>query len=451
MGKKEIPIRGMHCRSCELLIEGAIKKLSGVDSVHVNSKKGFAMVYFEKSISDEDIKKAVESAGYEVGESEKKDWVSRDSRKYRDLGIAFLVLIMLYLTIKFIGIDEIGLNPQNPSGLLTVLVIGLAAGVSTCMALVGGLIIGVTTRHNEKHPEATPLQKFRPHIYFNISRVMSYIILGGIVGLAGRAFQLSGLSLGIMTLAVGIVMFVLGLQLIEIFPRFSNITITIPNRLGRIFGVGRKHEKEYSHFDSILLGTVSFFLPCGFTQAMQVYAMSTGSFVSGGLIMGVFALGTAPGLLGVGGLTSFVRGSFSKKFFKFVGLLLISLAVFSFINSFRLFGFNTNVFRSISDIENSKNILNIEIIDGIQVAKMKEDSRGYSPDRFIVKKGIPVRWVIDAQNIYSCAGNIVAPKLDLVKDLKQGENVIEFTPSDIGEIYFTCAMGMYGGVFKVID
>ena len=46
---------------------------------------------------------------------------------------------------------------------------------------------------------------------------------------------------------------------------------------------------------------------------MQLYAMSTGSPITGALTMGVFALGTAPGLLGVG-LTSIVKGSLPVYF-----------------------------------------------------------------------------------------------------------------------------------------
>ncbi|NCP77121.1 sulfite exporter TauE/SafE family protein [bacterium] len=41
-------------------------------------------------------------------------------------------------------------------------------------------------------------------------------------------------------------------------------------------------------------GALTFFLPCGFTLAMQAYAITTGSFITGALTMMAFALGTAP-------------------------------------------------------------------------------------------------------------------------------------------------------------
>ena len=44
---------------------------------------------------------------------------------------------------------------------------------------------------------------------------------------------------------------------------------------------------------------------------MQLYSEIL--FVLNMMIMGIFALGTAPGLLGVGGLTSLVKGIFAKR------------------------------------------------------------------------------------------------------------------------------------------
>ena len=55
-------------------------------------------------------------------------------------------------------------------------------------------------------------------------------------------------------------------------------------------------------------GAATFFLPCGFTQAVQLYALSTGSPVSAGLTMAVFAVGTSPGLLALASLPNLGRG-----------------------------------------------------------------------------------------------------------------------------------------------
>ena len=171
--------------------------------------------------------------------------------------------------------------------------------------------------------------------------------------------------------------------------------------------------------------------------------------------MGIFAIGTAPGLLGIGGLTSLIQGSFSKLFFKFVGLVVISLAVLNLINASNLLDWHAISSKSdIYDIyvpSNPKTDPNVTLENGIQVVRMIENNRGYIPNSFTIKKDIPVKWIIDAQNVYSCASSIVSRDLKLSKTLESGENIINFTPQKTGTISFSCSMGMYRGVFTVAE
>jgi len=316
--------------------------------------------------------------------------------------------------------------------------------------LVGGLVLGISARHAEKHPEATALQNFRPHVFFNIGRIISYFLLGGLIGMIGKAFQLSGIVLGTLIIAVGLVMFLLGLQLTEISPRLSSFKFTLPSSISKALGIRKHHEKEYSHLNSMFVGALTFFLPCGFTQAMQLYAMTTGSFTQGALIMSIFALGTTPGLLGVGGLASVLKGQSAKKFFKFAGLVVLFLAVFNITNGYNLTGWGAFNFSQNNQIQNV-NDENVSIENGVQIVKMEQGTFGYSPDEFIIKKGIPVKWIVNSENQYTCASSIYSQKLGISKTLIAGENVIEFTPDQTGQIPFSCSMGMYTGKFNVVE
>jgi sulfite exporter TauE/SafE len=104
--------------------------------------------------------------------------------------------------------------------------------------------------------------------------------------------------------------------------------------------------KKLNHtLTPVLLGIVTFFLPCGFTQSMQLYTLTTGSFLTGGLTMLVFALGTLPMLA----LLSFSSLSIQDKaksgaFFKTAGLVVIFFAVFNLINSLVIIGLIPPVF-----------------------------------------------------------------------------------------------------------
>ncbi|MCL5407622.1 MAG: sulfite exporter TauE/SafE family protein [Patescibacteria group bacterium] len=449
MGKTIVPVKGMHCRSCELLIEGKLKEIPGIKGIAVSYKKKQAEFFLNDPATMNKVADAIYEAGYEIGREE-KSWISKNPTEYKDLGIALVILAILYLVAKKFNLTNLNFgNTNNPSSLIVVLLVGLTAGVSTCMALVGGLILGISARHSEKHPEASAFQKFRPHLFFNLGRILSYFILGGLIGTIGKAFQLSSSLLGALTIIVGIFMLILGIQLTELFPRISSTGFTLPSGLAKLFGIKKRHEREYSHTNSLVTGALTFFLPCGFTQAMQLYAMSTGNFWSGAAIMGVFALGTAPGLLGIGGLTSVIKGAFAKKFFKFAGVLVIFLAILNISNGFNLTGWRGISFNN--STVSAKDDPNVKIENGVQIVKMTQNSYGYTPNNFTIKKDIPVKWVITSEDARSCAASIVASKINVKKFLSAGENIISFTPTEFGEIKFSCSMGMYTGKFTVVE
>jgi sulfite exporter TauE/SafE/copper chaperone CopZ len=452
MNIKTIPIKGMHCRSCEILIEDELMKVRGVKKAMVSEKRGTAEIYYKGNLNYEKIEKAVRDAGYQIGANEKKPLFSTNAQDYKDLGFAFLIVVFLYFIGKELGIFNISLKSGGNYGSLPmVFLVGITAGISTCMALVGGLVLAASSRFAEEHPQASPLQKFKPHLFFNAGRIISFFVLGGIIGYAGSFFQLSTTTLGLLTIAVGGVMVLMGLQLIEIFPRLSGLQFTLPKGISRALGIQKHSQKEYSHKNSFIMGATTFFLPCGFTQAMQLFAISSGSPVTGALTMGVFALGTAPGLLGIGGLTSVIKGAFTKPFFKFAGLVVIFMALFNISNGLSLSGIDVNAFVSPKVTSVTGNDPNVTLKDGVQIVRMTQTASGYSPNSFTIKKGIPVKWIITSEDPFSCAASIVSSKLGIRKNLKAGENIIEFTPIETGPVRFTCSMGMYSGSFNVVN
>ncbi len=453
MKKITIPITGMHCRSCELLVEDSLSHVAAVDKTVVSHKKGTVEISCGGCEPDmREIEKAIRTAGYDIGTQGEKPLFSRNPEEYKDLGIALLFLAGIYVILKNLGLTSLGgAASATGAGLPVVFLVGITAGLSTCMALVGGLILGISARHAELHLEASLMHKFRPHLFFNLGRIGGYALLGGILGAIGSELQFSGVVLGLLTVAVGVVMFALGVKLLGIFPRLEDSGLTLPKWISRALGI-KKEAMEYNHRGAAIMGALTFFLPCGFTQAMQLYAVSTGSFTRGALIMGVFALGTAPGLLGVGGLASAVKGIFAKRFFKFAGILVILLALFNIVNGYSLTGWQIGLQQADKSLPAvAVNDPNVRLENGVQVVTMTEGAQGYSPNKFTVKKGVPVRWVIDAQAPYSCASSLVVSGLNIRKTLQSGQNVIEFTPNQVGRIPFSCSMGMYTGAFNVVE
>ncbi len=453
MKNQTVHIQGMHCRSCEILLEDGIKDVPGVRAVNVSHTKGTAEISYKGHLDFNQIQSVVEESGYTLGEGKKAPFISCRREDWNQLSLAAMILVSVYFIGRWLGVFNLGgLASNNYSSLPVVFLVGLTAGISTCMALVGGLVLGASARFAKQKPFATTLEKFTPHVFFNIGRIISFFILGGIIGWVGSILQLSLTVTGLMTILVGLSMLIIGAQLTDVFPRLSGWQFTLPKGISRFLGIDTHKQAEYSHKNSMILGGLTFFLPCGFTQAMQLFAMSTGSPLSGALTMGVFALGTAPGLLGIGGLTSVIKGSQSKYFFKFAGLVVLALAFFNISNGLRLTGFDGSVL-GISTGAQGKTLSapNTQGTNEVQVVHMTQSARGYSPNSFTIKKGVKVKWIVTSTDPYTCASSLVSKKLNIRQALKEGENIIEFTPTETGKIAFSCSMGMYSGSFNVVN
>lgn len=222
-------------------------------------------------------------------------------------------------------------------------------------------------------------------------------------------------------------MLLLGLNLTNISPRLGNFSLKLPKFLGKnVKGEGT------SRTSTFLSGMATFFLPCGFTLAMQVYAVSTGSFITGALAMALFALGTVPGLLSIGFVTSILRGAWLKAFFTFTGVIVLILGIFNFNNGYALVSISLPSSVSTQSVDSA----NLEV----QEVRMTQSESGYTPDTITIDAGKKIRWIITGTSPFSCSSQIIAPSLGISKRIEKGENVIEFVAPDSGEIPFSCSM-----------
>lgn len=454
-------ISGMHCASCELLIEDAFKGIPGVSKVSVSFGAERARVYAASEVPLSEFQRAVADHGYKVSlwrdssqnPSLSCDVPGRNTKKdYFEIGAVFLIIVGLYVIFKqFNLLPSIGISENMSYGF--VFLIGLVAATSTCIAVTGGLLVSVAAKYNEAHPDLSGIQKFKPHLYFNIGRVISYTILGGFVGALGRVLTLSPRVNGIVTIAASFIMLLLGFQLLNLFPGLRKFMPKMPkflaHRISDVSGHGGKMTASF-------LGACTFFLPCGFTQALQLYVLSKGDFMTGALTMFFFSLGTLPALVSLSVLSSFVKGAFQRYFVKSAGVVVILLGVFNINNGLALAG-NGFTFTSLFQQEDSFSASaldpNVQIIDGKQVVKMKVRGLSYSPSTFTVQQGIPVEWQIDGAGAEGCGQIITVPSLGITRYLSQkGITKITFTPEEVGKIPFHCTMGMTtrGASFTVV-
>ena len=130
---------------------------------------------------------------------------------------------------------------------------------------------------------------------------------------------------------------------------------------------------------------------------------------------------------------------------KAVGLVVIVFALYVFTNGSALLGWNLNLPTVQSAVSASRQDQNEQVVEMIVTAS------GYQPNTFEVVQGVPVKWIITSKDPNSCASSIVSAKLGVRTSLHPGENIIEFTPKEVGVIKFSCSMGMYIGSFNVVE
>lgn len=434
ISRKTIHIKGMHCPSCEILITDKFKEMSNVTEVKSDFKKQEAEVYFSGHLDQDIVNKKIQPFGYEIGERKNKDEDNEPlSKKIFEALLIAIGLALIYLIAKEINIIPT-INITGNLNLLMVLFLGLVASVSTCMATSGALFLSTIGRKTNN---------FKQVIYFSLGRIVSYAFFGFIAGLIGSAIITNFKFGSVLTLLAAIFMIFLGLDMLKIVS-FATI---IP--YGATSNIFRKLEHSLirdPHKSAFFLGAITYFLPCGFTQATQVYALGLALPWQSALTMAVFALGTAPAILFIGSLRGLLKSTFYQYFMKIVAVGVLILGLYYTTNFLSIYGINLG-FNQV----NKGNSSNVKVENGKQIVNMDVVSGGYVPNYFTVKKGIPVKWVIDGKNVFGCQGYFVVPSLNISKALNEGENIFEFTPKGSGFINFSCGMGMYKGRIEVIN
>lgn len=444
-----IQIDGMTCTSCEVIIERRLKQLNTIKKVNVHHASGRCDIYSRPNttIRLSDIQAAIADDGYTARLWDESTMTESRTKQWRELGVIALIIFAVYMVLKTLGVFSFATTIDSSLSLGAVFVIGLVAATSTCIAVVGGLVISVTAKYNEIRGAETRWEKFKPHILFNIGRLASYFVLGGVIGLIGNAVTPSPRFTGVLTVLIAIVMILLGIDILKLF-KTNSLIPKMPKAISHRLHTLAESDKPYA---PLVLGAATFFLPCGFTQSMQLFALTTGSFWLGGTTMFVFALGTMPALLSLGALSSFSKGTFSKYFLKFSGVLVLMLGFYNFNNGLALTGVNAaTLFGSSSS--NSEQNVSAEISGDTQVVEMAVNGIRYEPSSITIKNGVPVEWRIDATKAAGCAQSLVVPQLGIGEFLSpNADNVVTFTPEKTGKLPFTCSMGMTSGTFVVVD
>ena len=484
-------IKGMTCIGCQSTIEKGLKQLEGVKSVKVGYRTGNAEIIYDSDLlSSGEIKAAVCRLGYSVSEDEASGNVKRTI-------LIAVSILALFIILEYFGILNLLVPSQladSTMGFGMLFVIGLISSVH-CIAMCGGINLSqCLPREAEDQISTKKMRDFVPVFLYNLGRVISYTAIGFILGLAGMILsgsangEIPALFQGIVKIAAGIFMIGAGLNMLELFPLLRRVSVTMPS-----FFRGSIDNAAVRSKQPLVVGLLTGLMPCGPLQSIQLVALASENPLLGALSMLVFSIGTVPLMFGLGSLVSVLgrtffhtvttvgsvlvvvmglamlsQGGNLSGLFNFSGIL-IAAAVVAFVGIASALPYRNTMWKKAGIAASvciaAAVILSVyccrvlesepssatEIIDGVQVVHSKLEPGDY-PD-ITVQSGIPVKWIIEADegSINGCNSRMTIGEYGIEYSFKEGENIIEFTPSEAGEFSYSCWMGMIDGTISVVE
>ncbi|MDR1629864.1 MAG: sulfite exporter TauE/SafE family protein [Oscillospiraceae bacterium] len=436
----KLHIGGMTCVNCQNKIQKKLRGTRGIQKAEVDYARGSAtLTYDPAALSLEDISGIIEKLGYEASAGR-----TPASGAMRTAG--FLVIIVaLYMVIEHFGLLNLLVPNQlaeSGMGYGMLFVIGLLTSVH-CVAMCGGINLSQSIAKTEKkEPDAKKNAALRPAFFYNLGRVISYTAVGFIVGALGSAVTFSNTAQGVLKLVAGIFMVIMGVNMLGIFPWLRKLNLRMPKAFASKINTGKAASRS-----PLIVGLLNGLMPCGPLQAMQIYALSTGSAFAGALSMLLFSLGTVPLMFGLGALSSFMSKKFTKKVMAAGAVLVVVLGLTMLTQGWSLSGMK--VFSPPDVSETTQAETKAPAANGVQVIESTLSSNRYPA--ITVQAGVPVKWIINAPSgsINGCNNNMIINEYNITHTFTPGENVIEFTPSRTGTFRYSCWMGMIRSTITV--
>jgi sulfite exporter TauE/SafE len=386
------------------------------------------------------------------------------ARNRRALGLLLIVVALFAVTQQF-GL----LNMLVPSKLATtgmgyglIFVIGVVTSVH-CLAMCGGINLSQSLARPLTQPsksasasKAPAPSGIRAPLLYNLGRVASYTAIGALVGALGTAISLTPTIQGTLKLVAGVLMIFMGLTMMGAFPSLHRLLPRPPKALTQHIDEQKERSKS-----PLYVGLLNGLMPCGPLQAMQLYALSTGSALAGALSMLTFALGTVPLVLGLGILATTLGKRFTRQVMTAGAVLVLVLGLAMLSQGLSLANIAIPFFSASleaqREAQNGTGTTVVErnglppIENGIQIIDSTLEPSRYP--QITVQTGVPVRWVINAseESINGCNSRVLIPEYRIEHSFEPGQNVIEFTPVEPGRYSYSCWMGMIRSSIVVVE
>jgi sulfite exporter TauE/SafE/plastocyanin domain-containing protein len=424
----------------------------GVEEATVNFNTGTATVTYNTSVvTMKEITETIEKLDYKVLDDKTRTPVT-------EIAGTLVIILSLYVLLRGLGLSTLtSAFPLAEAGMGygMLFVIGLITSVH-CVAMCGGINLSQCIPQTViKSKGGRRWDALFPSVLYNGGRVISYTTVGVIVGALGQVFTVSGRFQGVVQLIAGIFMVIMGINMLGIFPVLRRFNLRMPKFFAR-----KIDEQKTVSKNPLFIGLLNGLMPCGPLQAMQLYALSTGSPIAGGISMFLFSMGTVPLMFGIGALGGVLGKKFTHRVMKIGAILVTVMGMTMFTYGWGLLGFSFDfIDRAVAAVNpfssnatgTGDGTFTPVIENGIQIVNSTLSGGRYPA--ITVQQGIPVKWTINAPqgSINGCNNRMIIREYKIEYRFKPGENIIEFTPDKTGRFSYSCWMGMIRSSITVVE
>jgi sulfite exporter TauE/SafE/copper chaperone CopZ len=441
----EFRVKGMQCPGCETVIEEAVGPLEGVEKVAADYARETVEVRFDPAKTKmPEIFRAIEAKGYQCVLGKRPPSVRQVIGKWLlllfALAGAWAILRWGPQLAERLHLPE--LSREMGYGLLFLF--GFLTGFH-CIGMCGGFVLAYAARDAAQGKHSYVFS----HLSYALGKTLSYTVIGGFFGLLGSAVAFTPFLRGLAAIVVGLFLVLFGLNMLRLLPHFRWLGFRMPSLLTRLL-----REEIKRHSTPFALGLLNgLMIACGPLQAMYLLAAGTGSPLEGAKLLLVFGAGTLPVPLVFWMLASLMSKQATTWILQASGMVVIAFGLVMMNRGLAVTGSGFDAKSLGAIVSTHVRSLAEKVLHergaAYQVIRMEVTKEGYRPDTFVLKKGVPVRWIIVGKELTDCNKVIIVPELGLQFELKQGEQVIEFTPPKDGIIAWSCWMGMIRGTFLV--
>ncbi|HAB52515.1 MAG: hypothetical protein A2315_06600 [Ignavibacteria bacterium RIFOXYB2_FULL_35_12] len=197
-----------------------------------------------------------------------------------------------------------------------------------CIGMCGPIALALPTQSKSK------LSLYSGRLLYNLGRVVTYSVMGLIIGLIGHRINLGGYQ-QILSIALGAIILIIILLPSRIKNLFSSLSIVrvitkvLQSSIGLLFRKG-------SQISLFAIGVLNGFLPCGFVYVALAGAVALGSVERSILFMALFGLGTIPAMFSASIVTNLFGQNFRKKVNHAIPVFAAVLAVIFILRGLNL-------------------------------------------------------------------------------------------------------------------